>query len=352
MRHFSVVAVVAAVALISFAASFAQEAPDKPLPAPQTRVFNVRDIIMPVPDYGVSPLNLQCTSGSRGGTGAGSSIFADTSEWGRDWGENGKTPEESFVDLIDLLRETIAQGTWDEGSGNAIRGRQGMLIVTHQPEVIEKVKSVLDQIRTDAPRKMVSVHVTVVRPKPEDLRQILDRKLFLATTPEQRAELRKLGGEVVAEARTLCLDGQRVYSEASREQSYVRNLTTTTVTETKDGTSQAEHAAEIETVKDGLVVDVRPMIAEDSTVLLDLRGSLASLTAMETNPPAGPPGVVPAKPVVQLPRVAALLFQGQYRLPNGALLFASGGPLLDKDPKSVFALVQVDVVEGAPVRGK
>jgi hypothetical protein len=344
--------VVAAVALMSVAASFAQEAPDRPLPAPQTRVFNVRDLILPVPNYSVSPLNLQCTSGSRGRTGAGSSIFADTSELGRDWGESGKSLEESMMDLIDFFQCTIEPGTWDEGSGNAIRGRQGMLVVTHQAEVIEKIKSVLDQLRTEACGKMVSVHVTIVRPKPEDLKQILERKLFLAATPEARAELRKLGGEIVAEARTLCLDGQRVYTEASREQSYVENVTTTTVSEKKDGTSQADQAAEVGAVKDGLVVDVRPMLAEDGSVLLDLRGSLAYLIAMETNPAAGPPGVVPAKPVVQLPRVAALVFQGQYRIPNGALLFASGGPLLDKDPKGVFALVQIDVVEGAPARGK
>ena len=50
-------------------------------------------------------------------------------------------------DLINLIRDVIEPGSWDDASGNAIRGRQGQIVVTHTPEVQKKVNDLLNSLR-------------------------------------------------------------------------------------------------------------------------------------------------------------------------------------------------------------
>lgn len=347
----SVVAVLGVTLVLASAlGAFAQEAGEKQGQAVRTRVFDVRDLVLPVPDFVGPAFELQNTVVRDEGVAHGTSVFA--TEGGER--QAAATPDEALADFVQLVRDTIEPGSWDEGGGHAIRGRSGMLVVTHTPDVLDRTKALVDQVRAVSRGRMVSVHVTIVRPKPEDLKAVLERRLFLATTPEQRAELRRLSGEIVAEARTLCLEGQRVYTATGRQQNFVQDMTVEKGPATKDEPARVSRDPDIGTVQDGFIVDTRPVVAPDGSVLLDLRASLAFVTGME-NWPVGDTGAgappIP-KAAIQLPHVGTLVFQGQYRLPNGALLFASGGTLFDKDPKDVCALIQVDVVEGVPARNK
>ena len=62
-------------------------------------------------------------------------------------GMSARNPEEALNDLIETIKQTIASGTWDEGSGNAIRGLDGDLILTHTPAVHREVQKFLADLR-------------------------------------------------------------------------------------------------------------------------------------------------------------------------------------------------------------
>ncbi len=115
---------------------------------PETNAYDVRDLLADIPNFQGPTFELQNISSSRGGTsggGSGSSIFATDESTTNT--ETTKSAEESLNDLIELVKQVIEAGTWDEGSGNAIRGRAGSIIVTHTPETQQKVQQLLEDLR-------------------------------------------------------------------------------------------------------------------------------------------------------------------------------------------------------------
>lgn len=121
---------------------------------PVISTYDVRDLLADIPNFSGPTFELQNISSNRGGggtgggSGGGMSIFADDEE--ADQTEGFTSPEESLNDLIDLIRQVIEPGTWDEGSGNAIRGRQGSIVVTHTPETQALVQGLLEDLRETA----------------------------------------------------------------------------------------------------------------------------------------------------------------------------------------------------------
>ena len=118
---------------------------------PETNAYDVRDLLADIPNFSGPTFELQNIAGNRGGRGStggtgGTSIFSeDTGTKTQE--EAGKSADESLNDLIDLIKQVIESGTWDEGSGNAIRGRAGNIIVTHTPETQAKVQKLLEDLR-------------------------------------------------------------------------------------------------------------------------------------------------------------------------------------------------------------
>lgn len=62
-------------------------------------------------------------------------------------GEERRNPEEMLNDLIDLIKQTIEPGNWDEGSGNAIRGFENALVVRHTSDAQREVRELLAGLR-------------------------------------------------------------------------------------------------------------------------------------------------------------------------------------------------------------
>ena len=84
---------------------------------PITVVYPVGDLLAVPPDYegptfDLSTLSENTGSGSGGGGGGGRGIFDDTDD---DEGTESETRAELLEQLVDLIRTTIAPGTWDEG---------------------------------------------------------------------------------------------------------------------------------------------------------------------------------------------------------------------------------------------
>lgn len=95
-----------------------------------TRVFDIRDLIVRIPQFGGAPsLELASTeSGGEGGTG--------TDIWGDDEDEDDEEDvpgrHELITQIMDLLRQTIDPDSWRENGGSvgSLRELNGQLIVT------------------------------------------------------------------------------------------------------------------------------------------------------------------------------------------------------------------------------
>jgi len=319
VRHGVIVMAVFATLLWMCGAAVApqEEAREKPV----TKVYDVRDLIMPVPDY-VAP-TLDFPHGIYRETEPGEppgGLFADV----EDVEEEPLTAEESLHDLIELTTQVVEPGTWEEGTGHAIRGRQGMIVVTHTAATQTKVETLLNSLRKKQ-SKMVSVHVSFVQPTAAAMDQIMKEKRLLAVTAAERAALSALVGPKLCEAKLLAMDGQQVYVTAGETTEFLRRV---------------EKEVTIETLNSVTIAWARPVVTESDTVMLNMGASFARL--------------IPQKQTNVAPTQKCLTVRGTYRIPDGGMLLTSGGTLMDKDPREVYALIQVQVIapKEAKVRGK
>lgn len=344
-RTMAIAAWVVWVAVLT-APAVGQDADEVKIEKTETCVLDVRDLILPIRDFSPPTFELQEMRSVGGGTGGGGGVFDD---------EEGEPAEreEYLNDLIEVIRQVVAPGTWDEGSGNAIRGRGGSIIMTHRPVVLEQVKKMLDEVRLRSRTRMVSVHVRFVQPKAEDLQRIVDRRLVMARTDAQKVELLKLAGETVAEVRTLGMDGQQTGTGASTQSNFIQDITQVmSVSEEKGAKPVVGLDPDIGTVQGGAIVRTRAVVVEGKVVVLDFRGELAqtSMTTLKEKIIAAggrpPDARMPfADWPIQLPVVRLLVFQSTYRIPDGALLLTGGGTALQGEPKGVYALIRVDVID-------
>jgi general secretion pathway protein D len=123
-----------------------------------TRVYDIRDLIIDVPDFTDAPkfdLTQQNNSsgtqiggnGGGGNNGGGQSLFGGG---GGNGGETkGPTRQELVEAIIKLIQDTVASDTWKDNGGNvgSIRELGGQLIVTQTPENQRALVKLLDQLR-------------------------------------------------------------------------------------------------------------------------------------------------------------------------------------------------------------
>jgi general secretion pathway protein D len=123
-----------------------------------TRVYDIRDLIIDVPDFAEAPsFNLSSsnnssgttvgTSGGGGGGGGGSNLFGGGGGGGNE--TNGPTRQELVEAIIKLIQDTVASDTWKDNGGNvgSVRELGGQLIVTQTPENQRALVKLLDQLR-------------------------------------------------------------------------------------------------------------------------------------------------------------------------------------------------------------
>lgn len=122
-----------------------------------TRVYDILDLIHPVPDHAAPSLQLGETStdggGGDGGTGGGA-LFGDT-------GDAGETAEparsEMIENIVGLLEETIDPNSWrPTGDIGSIRELGGQLVITQTAQNHQSIVSLLNQLR-EAAQLQVSI---------------------------------------------------------------------------------------------------------------------------------------------------------------------------------------------------
>lgn len=110
-----------------------------------TRVYDIRDLIINIPDFGEAPdFNLQAGGGSGGG--GGQQLF---SGGGGGEDDEGPTRTELVDQIIQLIQDTIASDSWKDNGGavGSLRELQGQLIVTQTPENQRQLVRLLEQLR-------------------------------------------------------------------------------------------------------------------------------------------------------------------------------------------------------------
>jgi type II secretory pathway component GspD/PulD (secretin)/TolA-binding protein len=125
-----------------------------------TRVYDIRDLIIDVPDFTDAPTvdlttsgNSGTTVGGGGGGGGGGSTGGQSLFGGGGGGGGGATAGPTRQELVEaitkLIEDTVASDTWKDNGGTtgSIRELGGQLIVTQTPENQRELVKLLDQLR-------------------------------------------------------------------------------------------------------------------------------------------------------------------------------------------------------------
>jgi general secretion pathway protein D len=126
-----------------------------------TRVYDVRDLIISVPDFTNAPdFNLSSSSNTQaqqfgaGGAASGApsnsgSLFGGGGGGGNDNSQQGGTRADLVAQVIKLITDTVATDSWRENGGSvgSIKELSGQLIVTQTPENQSALQALLDQLR-------------------------------------------------------------------------------------------------------------------------------------------------------------------------------------------------------------
>ncbi len=270
-------------------------------PEPVLAVYEVRDLLFPVPDYEVPDMKI--------------SHKQLKEQRMRDPFPGVGDPPTPAQALIDLIKDCVEPGTWEVGSGNAIRHDRSGLVVVHEPDVQKQVQALLEELRKRIKTDMVSVHISLVTPSQDAIRRMSEQGVLLAVTAEEKAKLLNLTGPPVRELKLLAMDGQKVDYRAGRETHHVSIF-------------QSHREADI--IPSGTAGWIHPAVLDPGVVTLNFEVSVTEV---------GPKSKEPSSASTSILRV-----RGTCRIPDGALLLTGGGPPAEGGSKSVYALIRVQII--------
>jgi glycine cleavage system regulatory protein len=138
-----------------------------PSPPVQTRVYDVRDLVLNGPNSPDGPKFDLSNASPAGGAAAKDAKDAKEGATGGLFGgsvgtpaDAGKTREQAVEDLTKLIQETVAADSWKDtgGQDGAIRELNGQIVVTQTPENQRRIGELLQQLR--GPKKTVTAETT------------------------------------------------------------------------------------------------------------------------------------------------------------------------------------------------
>jgi general secretion pathway protein D len=121
-----------------------------------TQVYDIRDLIIEVPDFNQAPtfdLSNQSNTASGGGGGGGGgqsqSLFGGQGSGSQQGEQQQRTRQQLVEDITKLITETVSPDSWRDAGGTigAVRELSGQLIVTQTPDNHKKLQGVLAQLR-------------------------------------------------------------------------------------------------------------------------------------------------------------------------------------------------------------
>ncbi|MEM1445853.1 MAG: hypothetical protein AAGF84_07355 [Planctomycetota bacterium] len=236
-------------------------------PYVSARVFDVRMIVAPVPDFDAPPIGLGLLYGGarNPGGGGGSSIFGDED-----------TDDRESVDLVgitenlaELVVQSLPSGRWDDLQDVvSVTSEAGLLTVRHTNDIHAQVEELLASYEAAFGRTVELQLWAAEVPQP-----LLDARLEALgvssiLAPDQAEEFAAWlsGGDaspnvrIVGASRAACLNGQRTALMAGAESVLATDLEPVPDANGSDVT--------LGVLASGVRAVVRPMISNDSNVVL------------------------------------------------------------------------------------
>lgn len=326
----------------------------------ESRVFDIRGMLIQVPDYRGPSLSLDdaLSNTSSGGSNARQ---ADSRERGKNAGEGGLFGDDgdtvndlpSRAEFVDQVTELIMSTTgkpddWLDGVFT-INELNGSLVVRATPEVLDQVKQTLTQIDTNLGKMLtIEAHYLVVPHKRVDAlkgKYVMSSKAcdeFIESLDGQ-GNIRRLGL-----VRTVCHNGQRVYTYAGLDAGFLSDSEPIPEAGSVDPT--------ISVAGNGATMDIESTISFAEThVSVAVRSDLIHAFERRKAPlpmvaPAGEGAAVGEVPLEVLDQ-AALRYRTNVRIPDGGGVLLAGATSMfesiDPDEFEVVLLLRTRIVKNA-----
>ncbi|GMV26388.1 MAG: hypothetical protein AMXMBFR58_24190 [Phycisphaerae bacterium] len=115
-----------------------------------TLVYDIRDLLLEVPDYSNAPeFDLQSVlqSSGQGGGGSSQSPFRDTQQDREN--ENRRTLDERTTDLLEIIQQNVDPEGWTDAGGTTgrVQSLNGNLIITNTPKNHQAIDGLLRKLR-------------------------------------------------------------------------------------------------------------------------------------------------------------------------------------------------------------
>lgn len=189
---------------------------DKPPPPTFTRVYDVRELLMQVPQFDDTPEfslpgRILVPQQDPRPSGGGGGFFGHVGT-----GENLKSREDLLRDLFDMITQSVAADSWRDAGGSvgSIKEWNGNMVVTQTAENHAQLRDLLNALREAVP-KPVRIRAHWVVTQRRELDKLLKPAGGKAGSPILEADpeaLEKLPADVPHyRAEVLCLEGQKVF---------------------------------------------------------------------------------------------------------------------------------------------
>ncbi|HZN69851.1 MAG TPA: hypothetical protein VFB66_31545 [Tepidisphaeraceae bacterium] len=297
-----------------------------------TRVYDIRDLLVTVPDVPArdGPLRLP-----RDADGDPAKAAAEDPD---------NTRKQLAEDVIRLVKETVDPDQWEKS--NRVRHLQGQLIITAPPETHGSIARLLDQLRDsrgiqlvvetrfialgegalaklEPPlREKVERIIRAGDPKPEQKESEPKQAGFILDEGQAREILNAINGDkgsgVLVAPRFTLFNGQRAHVLLAEETPYVSGYS---IVNLPNG--GVKYEPRVDTAQAGFVVEtVGTVSADRKYVTLTLWPRLSHLDSIVEVPwEKGPPE---EKLTVQRPKLRGSEMQMTVSVPDGATLAAGG----------------------------
>jgi len=251
---------------------------DEPEVRTETRVFDIRSLLLEVPDYRAVFSDLRSNdiySTPQPGPAKDESVFGQASMPASPPPEP-TDQEENVEQLIVMIQDVIAPESWRDtmGGPGTLHYYGGQLVITNEAAAVEQVEHFLNLLKAArALRLRVDARLVVIPTQgaSENARLLAGRNEI---PPEEfRAVLNRDEGELlVARACVSGFEGQRIFTTSGRQQNVVVGAEATVAS------GASAYTPVTRQLVSGVTLELQAVLDPDQkTVLLDLRASLGTL---------------------------------------------------------------------------
>jgi hypothetical protein len=135
-------------------------------PETVTRVYDVRDMLVSIPNFPyMGEIGLPQMHDRRGGGGGGGgSMFVGSDGQAKSAEQLDKERFDKVQEIIGVIQTTVEPDTWSEGQPGNVRELSGQLIITQTPRAHELVGSLMKQLRENTGMVRVQADWVVLTP--------------------------------------------------------------------------------------------------------------------------------------------------------------------------------------------